>query len=131
MVRQIEIATRQGNPFGWQTPSDCHRWVTKIGLDRIAEMMDDPFLSNLNQQTNAITQILNDEIRQQQQAAAFDTAENVIRGYKLMQDYEAVRITLQNLKREIDLFNDRRVRERWQTQFEERFGHLLGKPDNQ
>jgi hypothetical protein len=54
MVRQIEIATRKGNPFGWLTPSDFHRWATKMGLARVTEMMDDPFLSNLNQETNAI-----------------------------------------------------------------------------
>jgi hypothetical protein len=74
---------------------------------------------------SSVIQILDDEIRIQEQMATFDKAENVVRGLKLMQDYEGMRITLQKLKQEIGLMNDRRVRERWQKQFEERFGHLL------
>ena len=125
MIRQVEILTKQGNPFGWQTPSDFHRWATKIALGKAVEMMDDRFLSNLNHQTNAIMQILNDENRLKEQRAALDRTENTVRELKLMQDHEGARITLQTIKREIGEMNDRRVRERWQRQFEERFGHLL------
>ena len=130
MTRLIQVVTRSGNVFGWQSPSDFLRWAVKNALGRVVELEDDTFLSNLNQQTNTIIEIINDENRLKEERAAMDKIENTVRELKLTQDHEGVRITLQKLKREIGLMNDRRVRERWQRHFEERFGHLLGKETN-